>query len=259
MRLKLKIGVLSLTLLLFSLILYSCVDEPYIDQATRPFSEIKVLNLSHNVNNMKVTIDGQTPVSSLDVMARPSSTEYFDVQAGKRIFRIYDEAGNLIFTKEIEVLSYERMQILFAGEYDPDPLITTFSEIRIFEGYVYVDHSPAPGTNTIAIIHAAAPYDTVTEREYTKLTAVAPGPGGTIDTVAYIETGDNTLAFGDVFMIDSAYAGNYEFTFTSSSGNVIYPTTFTSDKLGYIYLFGRPEAVEFFSYEITTPPARQKN
>lgn len=259
MRLKLKIGVLSLTLLLISFILYSCVDEPYIEPAHRPFSEIKVLNLSHNVNNFKVTIDDQTPVSSLNSMAKPSATEYFDVQAGKRIFKIYNEAGNLIFTKEIELLSYERMQVLFAGEYDPDPLISTFTEIKIFEGFVYVDHSPAAGTSRITIIDAAAPYDTVKEKSYTKLTALAPGQDGTIKDTTYISTADNPLTYEGVFVVDSAYAGNYEFTFTSSSGDVTYSTAFTSDKLGYIYLFGRPEAVEFFSYEITTPPARQKN
>jgi hypothetical protein len=263
MRLKLKIGVLSLTLLLFSLILYSCVDEPYIDPAVQPFSEIKVLNLSHNVPNMKVLIDGQQPVASLNVMAIPSTTEYFDVKSGDRRFDIYDEAGNLIFSKELEITAFERMQIIFAGEYDPDPLLTTFSEIRIFEGVNYVDHSPAPGTSNITFIHAAAPYDTVTEREYTGITALAPASATDPTQVlkTYVDPAiDGAFGFEDVLEIDSAYAGQYDFTFTTeSSGSVNYTTTFSSDKRGYVYLFGRPEAVEFFSYEITTPPARQRN
>jgi hypothetical protein len=261
MRLKLKIGVLSLTLLLFSLILYSCVDEPYIDPAVQPFSEIKVLNLSHNVPNMKVLIDGQQPVASLNVMAIPSTTEYFDVLAGDRRFDIYDEAGNLIFSKDLEITAFERMQIIFAGEYDPDPLLTTFAEIRIFEGYNYVDHSPAAGTSTITIIHAAAPYDTVSEREYTGITALAPASATDPTQVlkTYVDANTDPLGFEDVLEVDSAYAGQYDFTFTTESGSVNYTTTFSSDKKGYIYLFGRPEAVEFFSYEITTPPARQRN
>jgi hypothetical protein len=256
MRLKLKIGVLSLTLLLFSLILYSCVDEPFIEPVKQPFSEIRVLNLSHNINNMSVFIDKNQPNAALNGMAIPSTTEYFDVRSGERLFEIYNEAGTLIYSSLIDISSYERMQIIFAGEHNEDPLLSTFAEIRVFEGYVYVDHRPLAGTTTLSIIHAAAPSVEISERTYTKITALAPTSDGSRVLQTYRTSAFN---FEDVAIVDSAYAGDYDFTFSTATDNVTYSTSFTSDKRGYIYLYGRPDNVQFYSYEITPPPARQRN
>jgi hypothetical protein len=256
MRLKLKIGVLSLTLLLFSLILYSCVDEPFIEPVKQPFSEIRVLNLSHNINNMSVFIDKVQPSAALNGMAIPSTTEYFDVRSGERLFEIYDEAGKLVYSGFIDISSYERMLIIFAGEYSEDPLFSTFAEIRIFEGYVYVDHSPVAGTSTLSIIHAAAPSLDISERTYTKITALAPAGDGNLVFQTYKSS---AFEFEDIVIVDSAYAGDYNITFSTASDSVSYSTSFTSDKRGYIYLYGRPDNVQFYSYEITPPPARQRN
>src|SRR4030065_2700897 len=130
MRLKLN-TVLSLTLFIFSFILSSCVEEPYIDPPPRLSSLIRVVNISNDMNNIKVSIDDQIPVQQLNSLAIGAGTEFFDIFSGKKSFKVFDEGGTLIYTKNIDIISFELMTIVFVGDYDQDELLNSFSSFEL--------------------------------------------------------------------------------------------------------------------------------
>jgi hypothetical protein len=259
MRLILKGTILSLTLFVVSLFLNSCVDEPTIDPVKRPSSLVRVVNISNNLNNIKVSIDGAFPVQSLNSLAIASGTEFFDIPAGKKTFRVFDEAGTLLYSRDVEITSFEMMTIVFAGQYDLDELLNSFGSFDLSEGETYVNHAPAADSALIYFVHGSAPVDTSNSRSYTSLQATYPANGGQRDTTYNLQKVDGSLDYGEVYGF-GAGVGDYSFRLTSEAGVAALPVVnIEAGFRYYMFLYGNPNNVQVFVDKVVPPAIRPRD
>lgn len=253
MRLKFKKSILSITLLLLiPFVLSNCVEEPTIEPVKRPFSEIRIVNLSHNVNNMKITIDGKQPVAALAALPLASTTNYFDVNSGKRRFLVTNEAGETLFNKEIEIISFERITICFAGFFSTDELENTFTFFSIEEGEVYVSSAPKAGKTNIYMVHGSADVGTSAARTYTLRYNYAPS-GQTFTTM----TGN--LTFGNYRSLGNVDPGEYTIRFVAESDSVSFTSNFDAGMRYYLFLYGDPSNPQVFKNDVVPQPIRSRD
>ncbi len=259
MRLKFKKSVLGLTLLMLGLVLYSCIDEPFIEPVKRPYSSIKFVNLSVNEDNMKVTVDGTQPVASLNAMPLASSTEYFDVNSGKRNIKVFNEAGELIFDKNIDVTSFERIIVVFSGKYSPVDLENTFTHFEIAEGEIYVSSKPAQDSLNIYLVQASTNVDTSSTKTYQIDATYKPDNSDVTKDTTY----SSSLAFGNVAGVGNAVPGTYQFSYITDTDTLYYPenemTQLNANFRYYIYIYGNPDNPKFYKEEVVPPPIRARN
>ena len=202
MRLKNKRKFLFLLPLVLGFILYSCVEEPTIAPVGPVYSVIKIANMSNNVDAMDVSIDGKQVASSL---GRGETTDYFDADAGKLLFTVTDGAGTKIYEKSIDINTWERTNIIFAGDYISDPLLSTFADFEVNEGEIYVSSAPEQDSLNIYFIHASNDVDTVKSKSYNIFARVLPA-----DTfITYATSGSNALPlkFGGSYSVGNAAPG----------------------------------------------------
>jgi Domain of unknown function (DUF4397) len=250
------------SLLLFTIFtLYSCVNEPTIEPIKRPFSTIRVINLSTNVDPMNITIDGRLPSNSLSSVGLASPTGYFDVESGKDTFIVKDNSGNVVFNSTIELLSYERSTVVFAGTYSTNTDINNLSAFQIDEAEVYVKLAPKTDSLSILFIHASNSVDTIEAQKYA-ITAHITLQGGTSTTDTSYLSYSNPIAFSNVFSIANVAPGSYSFDFLQSSDSTLAVTTpvydFSTGYRYYIFIYGNPNSLQIKMDEELPPPVRTR-
>jgi hypothetical protein len=275
MRLILKYTFLSLTLFIFSFILSGCVEEPTIAPAYRLNSVIRVVNVSNNQNNIKVILNGETPVQALSSIAIGSSTDFFDYPAGKKRMQVADEGGNIFFTKEVEVTSLELITIVLAGHYDPDPLVSTFTSFELAEGETYVSHAPAQGTSNLYFVHASAAVDTFNTQKYRVLANFIPADTVVAKDTAYNPEPRPLLEFSRMIGAP-ARPGTYTFRVTPENGSAVVFNSFLIRENGataqgsaplqmeanyryYMFIYGNPNNVQLFVDKVVPPAIRPRD
>ncbi|NCS89592.1 MAG: hypothetical protein AUK34_01555 [Ignavibacteria bacterium CG2_30_36_16] len=258
MRLKLKAGILSLAFLMFSFVITSCVEEPTIDPVTKPFSVARVVNLSSNVLTMRITIDD---VPTLDGLASPSASDYFDIKSGKRRFKVYNAAGDLLFNKEIEIISYDRTTIVFTGTYSTNELENTFANFEVPEGEVYVSSQPDAGMAHLYFVHASAAFDTLSSIDYNLgLNYLPAGDTVSVDT-AFVKI----LKFGETLSVGNVVPGVYSNIISTAAASAVqYKDTLSLGSINagfrfYIFLYGKPNDLSYFKNEVVPPPIRSRD
>ena len=256
MRLKNKRKFLFLLPIFLGCILYSCVEEPTIAPVGPVYSVLKIANMSNNVDAITVFIDGKQVASSL---AKGETTDYFDAGAGKLNFKVEDSGGNTIYTKTIDINTWERTDIIFAGEYDPDPLLSTFANFEIAEGEIYVSSKPAADSLNLYFVHASADVDTNKAKSY-DISALVPGDS----IVVYPSSGTNPLPlkYGGVYSAGNIEPGEYTFRFAVDGGTdtlVTGPYNLAANLRYYLYLYGNPNNLQFTLKEVIPPPVRSRD
>lgn len=258
MRLKLKAGILSLALLMFSFVISSCVEEPTIDPVTKPFSVARVVNLSSNVLTMRITIDD---VPTLDGLTSPSASDYFDIQSGKRRFKVYNAAGDLLFNKEIEIISFDRTTIVFTGTYSTNELENTFYNFEVPEGEVYVSSQPEAGKAHLYFVHASTAFDTLNSIDYNlALNYLPTGDSVSVDTALV-----DGLKLGEIESMGNVVPGAYlNIISVLAASPVQYNDTLNLGLINagfryYIFLYGKPNDLSYFKNEVVPPPIRSRD
>lgn len=251
-KIKEKIIILLVTIIGFSI--YGCLDEPAIDPIKRPFSEIRLVNLSNNVDGMRIFIDDKQ-IATLGISG---ATGYFDVNSGVRRFKIYNSSNDLIFEKELTIISYDRATLVFAGFYSQDILLSTFSNFEIVEGEVYVSSTPDNGRANIYVVNSASEVDTTESKEFYVRGTVTPVGGTPVETV-FNNGADSTVVFGETFPIGNVAPGQYEFRFIDGPVTVNAPAyTISAGMRYYLFIYGHPNNVQFFMNEVVPQPQRNK-
>lgn len=264
MRLKFKEKLIGLFLLVLGLTIYGCIEEPTIDPIKRPFSEIRVVNLSNNVDNMRILIDDAQPVSTLNSLAITGATSYFEVKSGVRNFKIFNQSGDKVFEKDITVISYDRTSIIFTGFYSTSIDFNTFANFDISEGEVYVSSAPTPGSLNLYIVNAAAAVDTFSSRSFQIRATITPTGGAAKDTTYRVSSTDTSTAFVEfakTYSIGNAVPGDYSFRFfdLEDSVTISAPTvTLTSGMRYYMFIYGSPNSVQFVNNAVVPQPIRSK-
>lgn len=156
-------------LILIGFILVGCFEEPVMEPVKRPYSSVRVGNLSFNqpgftgnIDQFNVYIDGELKGS----VSINQFTNYFDLPSGKRLFTLL--AGtDTIYKGSININSYEEMSIVFDGVYAPavDTLMS-FAPYSITDGYVYAPDAPKAGKALVYTTNAAPNTSTENQIKY---------------------------------------------------------------------------------------------
>jgi len=255
-------------ILLFSFILSSCIEEPFIDPVKRPYSVIRVSNFSSNVAAINVTIDGTSPAAGLANLGISSFTGYFDINSGTRKFLVKNVAtGDTVFNKNIEIASYEIATIAFAGFFSTDKLINSFGNVMFEEGQVYQNTAPKTGTLNVFIINAAASIDTLDAKKLTILTKYKHS-----DSTNYVNIENKTgLEFNKIHSITNKtptgpnlFPGNYLLDIKDEKGLTVmeFPSDSSFNASAgmryYMFIYGPPNNIKAFLDEQIPQPVRPK-
>ncbi len=261
MRLKLK-SILSLTLLIIGFTLYSCVDEPYIEPVKHPVSSIRVVNVSNNVSTFKVEVydqDGNI-IKSFDAVQQGSATEFFDVPSGKRRFVVYGDNNAVILDKELDIISYDRVDVLVSGNKSDVTESNSFTMFIYDEGEYYINTNSKADSVQLVLIHASSTVDTVDSKEYK---VVASIPAASFDST--LIDSSSSLKYGTARHFNNLPAGDYTFNFinikveSAKQDTTTYSATLSANRKYYLFLYGNPNNVQVFNNEVTPPPVRSRD
>ncbi len=155
MRLFKKFGSL-LVLLALGAALYSCVEEPTIEPVKTPFSSIRLGNFSSNVDQMSVSVyDTDGSLITTKTLAQDQLSDRFDVTSGQRRFEVKDGAGNVIYDKQITVISYEEDLIAFTGYSSTVDTLNSFNVVTVAEGLTFLLEAPPADSAWVNIVNFA--------------------------------------------------------------------------------------------------------
>jgi hypothetical protein len=204
---------------------------------------------------MKVTIDDAQPSAALSSMAMGSATDYFDVKSGKRTFKVFNESGETIFDKGLEINSFERVTVVFAGFYSSVDLENTFGNFNVEEGEIYVSSKPSQDSLNIYLVHASAPVDTNDSKTYSVNAEYTPTGSQEAKDTTYT----SSLTYANVYGIGNAAPGNYTFSFIAGTDTTQFTADYSANLRYYLFLYGDPINVQFFNNEVVPPPIRSRD
>ena len=258
-------------ILLFSFILSSCIEEPFIDPVKRPYSVIRVTNFSSNAAALNVTIDGTSPAAGLANLGVSSFTGYFDINSGTRKFLVKNVAtGDTVFNKNIEIASYERMTLAFGGFYSSIKDDNNFGVVIYYEGLITVSSAPKTDSSHIYIINTATSTPTMTAKKFSILTKrkLAGETAYTnINNIASLDFNRSAQIVDNrnpLKVISEHPVGNYLFDIKTDAGDpvLVFPkdSTFNSaaGKKYYLFIYGRPDSIKVHSDVQDPQPVRSK-
>jgi hypothetical protein len=253
MRLFKKFGSL-LVLLALGAALYSCVEEPTIEPVKTPYSSIRLGNFTSNLDQMSVSVyDTDGSLITTKTLATDQLTERFDVTSGQRRFEVKDAAGNVVYDKQITVISYEEDIIAFTGYSSTVDTLNSFNVVTVPEGLVFLLEAPPADSAWVNFVNfatdtpeqGAAPVDfalyavvndTVNDTVFSG-TATYPGKEG-----AQVPAGTYTYSCS----VDSTYNVTKE------------GVTVSSGMRYYFYISGQPRGFHIVEDEQAPLPVRPK-
>jgi hypothetical protein len=234
---------------------FACVDEPFIEPAVTPFSVLRIGNLTENLDEIQVSIDGEYPVSGLQNLAMDDFTEYFDLVAGKRHFVITNPTtGDTLFEKFLDVISYEEQTMWYAGYYHSSIDTSTANFFIHSDAFTYLSKDPSPGDFHLYFLHSAADTPTDSTRAYDVVATY------TVDGDEMTETIVDEMLFGDI--VGNALAGDeYKLELVRVIDDVIlstYTGSFSEGMWSWMYVVGEPSTPRFVREDKHPLPARPK-
>lgn len=147
--------VLFLMGILLLSIFFACMEEPFIEPSKVPYSVLRLGNLSANLDEITVLIDGEVVNPGLQNLQKNSFTDYFDVVAGRRDFVIQDpQTGEVLWQKQVDANSFEEQTMFYAGYYHPSIDTTTIAWVSYSDAYTYLSKDPPPDSLYVYFIHA---------------------------------------------------------------------------------------------------------
>ncbi len=155
---KLKLLIFS-CVFVFSFLLASCVEEPFIAPVKTPYSIIRVGNFT-NQSSFKLSIDDKF----IESLGQNGITNYFRVTSGNRHFVITNDNGDTLYSRPISIISYEQETILFSGYFDQNVNNIKFKLYR--DSKVYIpDNTPPLDTSFVRFVNllTLSPNDSLDE------------------------------------------------------------------------------------------------
>ncbi len=263
MRFKNQWKYLFILPMFLGILFYSCVEEPTIAPVKPVYSVIKVANMTNNLDAISVTIDGKQPVAGLSNIQKGETTDYFDVDAGKLTFKVLNSSGDQVYSKSIDITSWERTIVVFSGDYSANNLLNTFSDFEISEGEIYVSSKPEPDSLNLYFIHASNDVDTFATKSYNISTEINLSDTSYVVEYATTPTSSLPLKFGQTYSVGNSVPGEYTFYFISDEATpdtvVTGPYNLAANYRYYLYLYGNPNSLQFSLMEVVPPPIRSRD
>ena len=237
--------------------LLSCVEEPTISPVKRPFSMIRVGNLTINKVNLHVQIQDidENVIQDLNI-AKNTFTSYMEVPSGGRRFVILDDNGiDTLYNSAIDVTAYGEYTIFFSGHESIDPGIEIVARR---EGDTYFLNTPGLDSAWVYIVHTsgATPSDTTAVID---VTAQFTAPGDTV-TSEFDFTDDDGVSYKDIIG-SNVFATQYDFSFMVGEDTVsTFSATLNPVTRNYIYITGPldPDSLGIILDEQETLPVMDK-
>ncbi len=239
MRLKLQKNMFVVFIML-GLLFYSCVDEPFIEPASVPYSSVRVGNFT-NLDDFNLSIDGE----SKGTLAKNTLTGYFDLTSGQRSYLITNAAGDTVYSRAITAISFEEETVLFNGYYDATNNTVNFTSIP--EGVVYLDEPSRIDSSRIATVNLlySLPTDT--------LDLAVSINYEDVDTVDSLASRGRSVAH----LPQGSYSVNSALVANSTSVDSV-SATFTTGMWYYVIVSGTPDNLSLIVDERSPLPLRSK-
>ncbi len=256
MRLKLKFFILSIALFSSIAIFNGCLEEPTQVPITRPYSVFRVGNFGTNTATLNIEIKAQdgSVLKTYSNLAAGTFTNYEDIAAGKRSFKVTDGSGNVVFNSNIDITSYGRSSFIFCGTYSAVDTLNTYSFFEVDEGLVYVKSSPDSGSH-IYLVHASNDQGTQAAR---KLDISVKYPDA-VDSA--VTTATAPLKFAEVKSLGNKQAGAYIFRLEAQSpatDSIAYATSLEAGFRYYMIINGAPNNMVVTENKVTPQPVRER-
>lgn len=226
-----------LAVVITALVFTSCVEEPEMDQPTKPFATLRIGNFSLNVAAMDIKIANTQPVAELANLTYTNVTPYFNITSGKRRVTVTDKAtGTVIYNKDVEFSSYQITSLFFLGEYSTVDTLNNFQTYQYDEGKTYVSHAPSAGKINLYFLYLVLPaLSPATDPMVVDLVDATAGRdslvGIDIESKDFIGFG-NAAAGGRKFKVTKANAASTVLATDS--------TNFVAGKNYFIFMAGNP-------------------
>jgi len=238
---------------------FACVDEPFIEPIKTPFTVLRVGNLTENLDEIRLSIDGEYPVPGLQNLAMNTFTEYFDLVAGRRYFVItHASTGDTLFEKFLDVISYEEQTMWYAGYYHTSIDTSTANFFINSDAFTYLSKDPPPGDLNMYYLHAAADTPDDSTRAY-DVVATYQVIDGT-DTTDVTETIIDGMLFGEI-VGNVLPADQYKLELVRVIDEVVLDTyigQFSDGLWTWMYVVGEPSTPRIVREDKTPLPARPK-
>ena len=269
MRLFKKFGSL-LILLALGAALYSCVEEPTIEPVKTPYSSIRLGNFSSNVDQMSISVyDTDGSLITTKTLATNQLSDRFDVTSGQRRFEVKDGAGNVVYDKQVTVISYEEDLIAFTGYSSTVDTLNSFNVATISEGLVFLLEAPPADSAWVNFVNfatdtpeqGATPVDCALFSERTVTDTVNDTTYTVRDTVFFGQATYPGKAAGQVPA--GAYTYIVATSATDTGGVPIYEYVDSNVTVGsgmryYFYVTGQPREFTVVNDEQAPLPVRPK-
>jgi hypothetical protein len=240
---------------------FACLEEPFIEPSKIPFTVLRIGNLTENVNELAISIDGEFPVPALQNLQKDTFTEYFELVAGRRYFVIMDPAtGDTLFEKFIETLSYEEQTMWYAGYWSPSIDTSTANFFIHSDAITYLSKDPPQDDLNLIFLHSSPDTPTDSTRAF-DITAYS------IDGTDTTEVEDNPVVSGILFGEVAGYVlaeGEYKFDVTRelNDGTEVIVSTYTGSfsqgMWSWMYLVGEASSLRIVREDKEPLPARPK-
>lgn len=143
MRLNLQKRFFVIFIVAMGFILYSCVDEPYIEPVKRPFTLARVGNFT-NVGSLELYIDGEKKAD----LARGALTNVMEIQSGDREVALLNQSDT-VYSGIITMNSYHEQSLLFGGYFSQNENEVDFVSRK--DGITYALNEPAMDTSGVRV------------------------------------------------------------------------------------------------------------
>ena len=241
-------------------IFFACVDEPFIEPSVIPFSVIRIGNLTTNLDEIGVVVDGEFPVPEMQNLQKNEFTDYFNLVAGRRYFAIVNPAnGDTVYRKWIEVQSFEEQTFWYSGFWTQSIDTSSADFFLHSDAFTYLSKDPPPDTLNVYFLHAAGDTPTDSVRILTVEAVYDSVSEG--DTTRVVRTLESNLLFGEISG-EALEEREYLFNIRRTDTNEIlttYEGQFTSGMWSWLYITGSPSAPVIVREDKQPLPARPKN
>jgi len=237
-------------------IFFACVEEPFIEPSVVPFTVLRVGNLTENLDEITVVIDGEFPVPAMQDLQKNEFTDHFELVAGRRYFAVVDPAiGDTVYRKWIEVQSFEEQTFWYSGFVHPDIDTSSADFFLHSDAFTYLDKDPAPNHLNVYFLHASGdtPADSV---RALNVDAIYDSAGETV-TRTIVED----LLFGEISG-ETLLENDYRFIVRRADNDQLlteYSGTFSEGMWTWMYITGAPSTPEIVREDKNPLPARPKN
>jgi hypothetical protein len=237
-------------------IFFACVEEPFIEPSVIPYSVLRVGNLTSNLDEIAVVIDGEYPVSDMQALQKNEFTDHFELVAGRRYFAVLNPTnGDTVYRKWIEVQSFEEQTFWYSGFWNQSIDTSSADFFLHSDAFTYLEKDPAPNHLNLYFLHAAGTNpDTAAVSYYVE--AIYDSAGGS-QTRTIVED----LLFGEISG-ESLLENDYRFIVRRTEDDVLmaeFSGTFSAGMWSWMYITGDPSAPVVVREDKDPLPARPKN